>query len=244
MCFASYVDQMIRLHKGIHSHAMDLEKAEAEASEMRQKVASVQEITIHQRRRREGHLLQRLFFSIWKTYVSIEARRRHAIELAKLQATRRRASMRWFHHWARASLQSKLEREQSLHARSLEGISKEIVRKYESELARLRGELAMKQQELEREVAKRHRTKEELHRTFLKGWTNMNLEALALLGQQSGLDCPATGVESPNANASLAAFEQLQQNGVVPNDEQPRPPLALEPSRQYGYAIRPASPPS
>lgn len=233
---------MLKLHKSLQGQRLDVERMEAEASRAKQQATGLLDRVIDQSQRRVQRRLLRLVLGEWKALTVAQAARRRALDEGSRRAGRARVAGRCFHAWARATLQGKLEHAVATHTRAIEGISREIVRKYEGELTRLRHELSVKQEELEREVAKRHRTKEELHRTFLKGWTSMNLEALALLGrhpQASSLDGAGSvllsgGDVSPNGSISAISGPPM------PYDEQPRPPLVLEPSAHQG----PISPPS
>ena len=118
----------------------------------------------------------------WNAYSKEKKVEKKTDNIAMLWSKKHK-TQKMFQAWVHFTLDSKKERTGEMHDAKLETVTREIITRYESELAKLRVNLKEAHQEIARGHVQRNQLEEKMRRTFLKGMTAMNMEALQLFNQ-------------------------------------------------------------
>tara|TARA_B110000305_G_scaffold89912_1_gene101401 strand:- start:892 stop:1221 length:330 start_codon:yes stop_codon:yes gene_type:complete len=90
--------------------------------------------------------------------------------------------------WQHFCIESRREKDDGMHNAKLETVTREIITRYENELEKLRSGLKDAHVEIARGHVQRQQLEEKMRRTFLKGMTAMNMEALELFNKAAQND--------------------------------------------------------
>ena len=132
---------------------------------------------------------------LWRKYTSDKKAERKLMIMAG-KWSRKHALSKNFRNWFKGVAQYKVEREASMHEAKLETVTREIITRYESELEKLRIGIKAAHEEIARGHVQRQQLEEKMRRTFLKGMTAMNMEALDLFNKAAQSDASFTSAAS------------------------------------------------
>ena len=118
----------------------------------------------------------------WHSYAKEKKGEKKTDNIAMLWCKKHK-TQKMFQAWVHHTIDSKKERTGEMHDAKLETVTREIITRYESELEKLRVNLKEAHQEIARGHVQRNQLEEKMRRTFLKGMTAMNMEALQLFNQ-------------------------------------------------------------
>ena len=90
--------------------------------------------------------------------------------------------------WVHNANESRKEKDDAMHNAKLETVTREIITRYENELEKLRTGMKEAHVEIARGHVQRQQLEEKMRRTFLKGMTAMNMEALELFNKAAQND--------------------------------------------------------
>ena len=119
------------------------------------------------------------------------------MEKLAIKWSRKNALIKSFQIWFKASHESRKDREAAMHSAKLETVTREIITRYESELEKLRKGLKDAHVEIARGHVQRQQLEEKMRRTFLKGMTAMNMEALELFNKAAQHDASFATTATP-----------------------------------------------
>jgi centrosomal protein POC5 len=112
--------------------------------------------------------------------------------------------------WVKATSETKAERENAMHDAKLETVTREIITRYEAELEKLRSGIKAAHEEIARGHVQRQQLEEKMRRTFLKGMTAMNMEALELFNKAAQSDASFMSEVRTGVNGLQKTREQRQ----------------------------------
>ena len=129
---------------------------------------------------------------LWRHYTEEKKEERKKDKMAAMWCKKGQL-VHTFHAWVKATVAATKERLDSMHDAKLETVTREIITRYETELEKLRSQLKESHQEIARGHVQRQQLEEKMRRTFLKGMTAMNMEALHLFNQAAKNDASFSG---------------------------------------------------
>jgi len=123
----------------------------------------------------------------WRNY-TIEGKAARKIEKIALKWSRKNNLTKSMRMWQHFCIESRREKDDGMHNAKLETVTREIITRYENELEKLRSGLKDAHVEIARGHVQRQQLEEKMRRTFLKGMTAMNMEALELFNKAAQND--------------------------------------------------------
>jgi centrosomal protein POC5 len=133
---------------------------------------------------------------LWKQYTAEKKVERKTDKIAA-KWSRKNCLVKSLQTWSRSVALSKRERDDEMSNAKLETVTREIITRYEAELEKHRMGLKDAHVEIARGHVQRQQLEEKMRRTFLKGMTAMNMEALELFNAAATKDASFMG-DSPD----------------------------------------------
>ena len=99
---------------------------------------------------------------------------------------------------SREYVRNKTEKKQAAIDLSYDNLVKDIIKKYEGELAKANQDLQEAHDIIRIEQSRRQQLEEDLRRTFLKNMSNLNMEALNIFQSSYGQDSGSKSSKSNN----------------------------------------------
>ena len=123
----------------------------------------------------------------WKKYCT-DQRNNRKMEKIAMKWSRKNGLVKAMQIWAHNTAESRKEKDDAMHNAKLETVTREIITRYENELEKLRTGIKEAHIEIARGHVQRQQLEEKMRRTFLKGMTAMNMEALELFNKAAQND--------------------------------------------------------
>jgi hypothetical protein len=209
---AFYTEHLNRQQQVIEKLNEDLSRTEIERENGKKRLAVFCDKVLHMYGRKlishiSEYSIVRIFNS-WRTYTSDRARLNQMVGMAN-KFLRRSILHRAFSSLTKEFYIRKLAKVEADSKFRFEGTARQMVLRYEAEIARLQGECAEAQTALLHEQYRRQQLEEDLRRMFLKNMTIMNMEALSLFQQPSAPVPQMAGAAPSSSSLEQAAQENM-----------------------------------
>ena len=186
-----YTTKIKKLEANIESLEDQLANSnEANAAMLREKMINAEtQAVMHVKRMmlRGGGISLANCVKLWGKYAKEKKNERKMIGFAEKWA-RKNSMAKSMQMWVKATAETKAERESAMQDAKLETVTREIITRYEAELEKLRTGITAAHEEIARGHVQRQQLEEKMRRTFLKGMTAMNMEALELFNKAAQSD--------------------------------------------------------
>ncbi|GMH83331.1 hypothetical protein TrVE_jg6481 [Triparma verrucosa] len=186
-----YTTKIKKMQAVIDGLSDDLEKERALTAKLQEEkiISAGHAATAHCKRMmmRGGGISLASCVKLWGKYSKEKKAERKMDGIAQKWA-KKNGLAKCFQLWSRAANELRKERESAMHDAKLETVTREIITRYESELEKMRTGLKEAHVEIARGHVQRQQLEEKMRRTFLKGMTAMNMEALELFNKAAQSD--------------------------------------------------------